>query len=174
MQGLAQWTMHGVATTRVNFAVASLSPSWCHQTFCWWKYSSSLYSGICSVPHSQPGILWWNDKLFLVSLLGNTVTILTPFSASWFRDPSRALRFLTASLIFLGLSLPAARGDFCLLVCFWLSRQGFSVYRWLSWNLLCRPGWPWIHRDPPASVSWVLGLKVCHHCLVKRGLFGQC
>jgi hypothetical protein len=22
------------------------------------------------------------------------------------------------------------------------SKQGFSVYLWLSWNLLCRPGWP--------------------------------
>jgi hypothetical protein len=31
-------------------------------------------------------------------------------------------------------------------------RQGFSVYPWLSWNSLCRPGWP-----PPARVLvlWV-------------------
>jgi hypothetical protein len=28
----------------------------------------------------------------------------------------------------------------CLFVCF--SRQGFSVSPWLSWNSLCRPGWP--------------------------------
>ena len=28
-------------------------------------------------------------------------------------------------------------------------------------NSLCRPGWPQTHRDPPASASWVLGLKVC-------------
>jgi hypothetical protein len=25
---------------------------------------------------------------------------------------------------------------------FCFSRQGFSVYPWLSWNSLCRPGWP--------------------------------
>ena len=30
-----------------------------------------------------------------------------------------------------------------------------------AWNSLCRPGWPWTHRDPIASVSQVLGLKVC-------------
>ena len=24
-----------------------------------------------------------------------------------------------------------------------------------------RPGWPWTHRDPLASTSWVPGLKVC-------------
>ena len=24
-----------------------------------------------------------------------------------------------------------------------------------------RPGWPWTHRDLPASASWELGLKVC-------------
>ena len=24
-----------------------------------------------------------------------------------------------------------------------------------------RPGWPWSHRDPLASASWVLGLKAC-------------
>jgi hypothetical protein len=29
---------------------------------------------------------------------------------------------------------------FCLFVCF--LRQGFSVFPWLSWNSLCRPGWP--------------------------------
>jgi hypothetical protein len=27
---------------------------------------------------------------------------------------------------------------------------------------LCRSCWPQTHRDPPASASWVLGLKVCH------------
>jgi hypothetical protein len=36
----------------------------------------------------------------------------------------------------------------CLFVCFvcfgflFFSRQGFSVQPWLSWNSLCRPGWP--------------------------------
>lgn len=23
-----------------------------------------------------------------------------------------------------------------------------SMYLWLSWDWLCRPSWPWIHRDP--------------------------
>ncbi|CAO2627237.1 Isochorismatase domain-containing protein 2A [Lemmus lemmus] len=33
-------------------------------------------------------------------------------------------------------------------------KQGFSVWLWnLSWNSLCRPGWPRAHRDPPASAS---------------------
>jgi hypothetical protein len=49
----------------------------------------------------------------------------------------------------------------CLLTCF--SRQGFSVQPWLSWNSLCRPGWP------PTQKSTCLclpnaGIKgVCHH-----------
>jgi hypothetical protein len=42
-----------------------------------------------------------------------------------------------------------------------LLSQGYSVQPWLSWNSLCRLVWPWTHRDPPASASWVLGLKVC-------------
>jgi hypothetical protein len=32
---------------------------------------------------------------------------------------------------------------------------------YIVWNSLCRPGWPQTHRDPPASASQVLGLKVC-------------
>jgi hypothetical protein len=34
--------------------------------------------------------------------------------------------------------------SFCLFVWvfFGFSRQGFSVQPWLSWNSLCRPGWP--------------------------------
>lgn len=32
---------------------------------------------------------------------------------------------------------------------------------WLSWNLHCKSGWPQANRDPPANVSWVLGLKLC-------------
>ena len=31
----------------------------------------------------------------------------------------------------------------------------------MSWKLLCRPGWPWTHRDPPVSASQVLRLQVC-------------
>ena len=32
-------------------------------------------------------------------------------------------------------------------------------YSWLSWNLLCRSGWPQTHRDPPVSASCALGLN---------------
>lgn len=32
---------------------------------------------------------------------------------------------------------------------------------WLSWNKLCRPAWPQIHCDLPASAANVLGLNVC-------------
>jgi hypothetical protein len=28
-------------------------------------------------------------------------------------------------------------------------------------NSLCRPGWPWTHRDLPASAFQVQGLKAC-------------
>jgi hypothetical protein len=36
----------------------------------------------------------------------------------------------------------------CLFVWFGFSRQGFSVYPWLSWNSLCRPpGWPRTQRS---------------------------
>jgi hypothetical protein len=31
---------------------------------------------------------------------------------------------------------------FCFCFCCCSSRQGFSVWPWLSWNSLCRPGWP--------------------------------
>jgi hypothetical protein len=63
--------------------------------------------------------------------------------------------------------------------CFWLfvvffvwfglgwifSRQGFSVKPWLSWNSLCRPGWPPTQKSaclclPSAGVK-----HVHHHCL---------
>ena len=30
--------------------------------------------------------------------------------------------------------------------CFCFLRQGFFVQPWLSWNLLCRPGWPGTQR----------------------------
>jgi hypothetical protein len=59
---------------------------------------------------------------------------------------------------------------FCFLV-FWFvclfvfvfvffSKQGFSVYPWLSWNSLCRPHWPRTQKST-SSASQVLGLKAC-------------
>ena len=32
-------------------------------------------------------------------------------------------------------------------VCLFVLRQGFSVYPWLSWNPLCRLGWPETQRS---------------------------
>ena len=40
-------------------------------------------------------------------------------------------------------------------------RQDLSMLSWLSWNLLCIPGQPWAHRDPPVSISLEAGLKAC-------------
>ena len=40
----------------------------------------------------------------------------------------------------------------------------FFIFRvWnLSWSgLMCSPGWPGTHRDPPAPAFWVVRLKVC-------------
>lgn len=36
-------------------------------------------------------------------------------------------------------------------------RQGFFVQPWLSWNLICKPGWPPTDRDLPVSASGMLG-----------------
>lgn len=63
-----------------------------------------------------------------------------------------------------------AEQHFCLSVCSLVlgsytisSRKPFSVQSWLSRNSLGRPGWlaSVQHREPPASVSQVLSLKVC-------------
>jgi hypothetical protein len=56
----------------------------------------------------------------------------------------------------------------CLFVCFCFvfvfSRQGFSVKPWLSWNSLCRPGWPWTQKStclclPSAGIKGVRHLR---------------
>jgi hypothetical protein len=46
-----------------------------------------------------------------------------------------------------------------------ISRQGFSVQSWLSWNSLCRPGWSRTQKSaclclPSAGIT---GMR--HHCL---------
>jgi hypothetical protein len=44
-------------------------------------------------------------------------------------------------------------------------RQGFSVQSWLSWNSLCRPGWPQTQKSACLCLPSA-GIKgVCHHCL---------
>ena len=43
-------------------------------------------------------------------------------------------------------------------------RQGFSVYPWLSWRSLCRPGWS---RTQKSACLYLpsAGIKaVCYHC----------
>jgi hypothetical protein len=47
-------------------------------------------------------------------------------------------------------------------------RQGFSAQSWLSWNSLCRPGWPRTQRStclclPSAGIT---GMR--HHCPAKE------
>ena len=47
---------------------------------------------------------------------------------------------------------------------FYFLRQGFSVsdsFGACSATDSCGPGWPWIHRELPASASQVLGIKTC-------------
>jgi hypothetical protein len=42
-------------------------------------------------------------------------------------------------------------------------RQGFSVQPWLSWNSLCRPGWPWTQKSTCLCLPSA-GIKdLCHH-----------
>ena len=35
---------------------------------------------------------------------------------------------------------------------FFFLRKGFSVYPWLSWNSLCRPGWPRTQKSACLSI----------------------
>lgn len=34
------------------------------------------------------------------------------------------------------------------------------LYPWVASNWLCRPGWPWVYSDPPASASQARELQV--------------
>lgn len=34
-----------------------------------------------------------------------------------------------------------------------------SLYPWLPWSSICKPGWAWTHKDPLTSASHMLGLK---------------
>jgi hypothetical protein len=52
-------------------------------------------------------------------------------------------------------------GDFYICLIFGFFKTRFTVWHWLSWNLLCKPGWPHTYRDLPSSSSQVLELKVC-------------
>jgi hypothetical protein len=59
---------------------------------------------------------------------------------------------------------------FFFFVCF--SRQGFSVYSWLSWNSLCRPGWPRTQKSACLCLQSA-GIKgVRHRTLLNKHLKG--
>ena len=48
---------------------------------------------------------------------------------------------------------------------FFFLRQGFSVWLWLSWNSICRPGWPWSQKSACLCLPST-GIKgMDHHCL---------
>jgi hypothetical protein len=58
---------------------------------------------------------------------------------------------------------------FCCCCCFF-SRQGFSVYPWLSWNSLCRPGWPQTQKSACLCLPST-GIKgMCHHARLHSNL----
>jgi hypothetical protein len=40
----------------------------------------------------------------------------------------------------------------------WFVIEGLVVQLWLARNVLYKPGWPFIHRDLPASAYQALGL----------------
>jgi hypothetical protein len=48
------------------------------------------------------------------------------------------------------------------LVWFGFLRQGFSVLPWLSWNSLCRPGWPQTQKSTCLCLPSA-GIKGVHH-----------
>jgi hypothetical protein len=41
--------------------------------------------------------------------------------------------------------------------------QVFSMWPWLSWNSLCRLGWPASHRDRPYLYLLSAGIKSLYH-----------
>ena len=45
---------------------------------------------------------------------------------------------------------------------FFLSRQSFFVYPWMSWNSLYRPDWPWTQMSACLCLP-VAGIKGMHH-----------
>jgi hypothetical protein len=58
---------------------------------------------------------------------------------------------------------------FCFVLFF--SRQGFSVQPWLSWNSLCRPGWPRTQKSTCLCLPSA-GIKgVHHHCLAPYSFY---
>jgi hypothetical protein len=47
---------------------------------------------------------------------------------------------------------------------FGFSRQGFSLWPWLSWNSLCRPGWPRNQKSACLCLPSAGSKGVRHYC----------
>lgn len=68
-------------------------------------------------------------------------------------------------LMLLSFCVSMTAGHTCFLLPGWLHSvsfgsfiiQGLTMWPWLAWNFLCRPGWLQMYKDPPAS--GMLGLK---------------
>lgn len=54
-------------------------------------------------------------------------------------------------------------------VCVWFETRTYMYPDWPE-NFLCRPGWPGIHVDPPASASGMLELRYLQACLAVRAV----
>jgi hypothetical protein len=60
---------------------------------------------------------------------------------------------------------------FFLFFCF--SRQGFSVYPWLSWNSLCRPSWPQTQRSSCLCLPSARIKGLSHHWLARTSFLSS-
>ena len=72
-----------------------------------------------------------------------------------------SLKTLGISGLWWGHCCLKSRFCFYLFVYFGIFKTGFLCITLAVMDSLCRPGWPQIHRDPPAYASQVLGSKVC-------------
>jgi len=60
---------------------------------------------------------------------------------------------------------------FCFVFVFVFLRQGFSAEPWLSWNSLCRPGWPRTQKSAYLCLPSTEIKGVRHHCLALVRVF---
>ena len=104
---------------------------------------------------------------------------LKPGSPSYLNVKCLQLFFIKHRFVILNLKIKLAQRKYILkemsfffffpfLFCFssfW--RQGFSMQPWLSWNSLCRPGWPRTQKSVCLCLPSA-GIKgVHHHCPAK-------
>jgi hypothetical protein len=123
------------------------------------------------------------SHLLILDLIAQAIAVLfrnfspVPISSRVFPTFSsiifRVSCFMWSSLIHVDLSFVQGEKNGSILVlfvwlvfvfCFVFSRQGFSVYLWLFWNSLCRPGWPRTQKSTCLCLPSA-GIKgVRHHC----------